>query len=172
MDAPRHHDLGFLLIAGFKLVKGAVLLVAGIGVLSLLSHDVNAAVHHWAHLLQLNLHNRWMQNLLIQLGVANKPELGLIAGTTFFYAALLLTEGVGLLLEKVWAEYLTFIVMASFIPVEVYELVRRVTVPRLVILTLNVGVAAYLALRLQQQATTRRQRTSPLCEPASSRMIR
>jgi uncharacterized membrane protein (DUF2068 family) len=152
----RKHDIGLVLIAIFKLLKGVLLLVVGIGVLSLLHKDVSEVVEHWTHLLQLNMQNRWIQNLVIKLGLVDRRELGLIAGTTFFYSALLLTEGVGLLLEKVWAEYLTFIITASFIPIEVYELMRRLTVPRIVILAVNVLIAAYLAVCLQQRARAER----------------
>ena len=34
-------------------------------------------------------------------------------------------EGVSLLLRKRWAEYFTVIVTASFIPLEIYELVKK-----------------------------------------------
>src|SRR5467141_962999 len=125
--ARRHHDVGFVLIAVFKLIKGALLFVVGLGALSLLHKDVNEAVSHWTHTLQLNAQVRWIQNLVIKLGVLDNRKVALIVGTTLFYAVLLVTEGVGLLLEKVWAEYLTFIVTASFIPIEVYELSRHVT---------------------------------------------
>ena len=145
-----------MLIAIFKLFKGVLLLVVGVGALSLLHKDVSEVVEHWTHLLQLNMQNRWIQNLVIKLGLVDRRELGLIAGTTFFYSALLLTEGVGLLFEKVWAEYLTFIITASFIPIEVYELTRRLTVPRIVILAVNVLIAAYLAIHLQQRAKAER----------------
>lgn len=152
----RKHDIGLVLIAIFKLLKGVLLLIVGIGALSLLHKDVSEVVEHWTHLLQLNMQNRWIQNLVIKLGLVDRRELGLIAGTTFFYSALLLTEGVGLLLEKVWAEYLTFIITTSFIPIEVYELMRRLTVPRVVILAVNVLIATYLAVRLQQNAKAKR----------------
>jgi uncharacterized membrane protein (DUF2068 family) len=152
----RHHDIGFLLIAVFKLIKGGLLFLVGIGALSLLRKDQLERVDHWSHVLQLHMQNRWIQNLLIKLGMVDKRELGLIVGTTFFYSALLLTEGTGLVLEKVWAEYLTFGITASFIPIEVYELTRRVTTARVVILLLNTAAAVYLAFRLQQRARQKR----------------
>jgi hypothetical protein len=43
------------------------------------------------------------------------------------YAGLLLTEGLGLLLRKRWAEYLTIITTAGLIPIELYEMSRRAT---------------------------------------------
>jgi uncharacterized membrane protein (DUF2068 family) len=69
----------------------------------------------------------------------------------FFYSALLFTEGIGLLMEKVWAEYMTVIITGSFIPLEVYELIRRVTLIRACVLLANVIVVAYLVMRLCQR---------------------
>src|SRR2546426_6760182 len=111
----RHCDVGLVVIGGLKIVKGVVLLAVGIGTLSLLDKDAMARVLHWAHLLQLDLHSRVAQKLLLRLGVAQNRDIGLVSGTIFSYAALLLTEGIGLLLEKVWAEYLAFVITASFI---------------------------------------------------------
>jgi uncharacterized membrane protein (DUF2068 family) len=67
---------------------------------------------------------------------------------TFFYSALLLTEGTGLLFGKRWAEYFTIIATSSFIPLEVYELAKRVSAPRLALLLINVAVVVYLVVEL------------------------
>ena len=156
--AKRDHDIGFLLIAWFKLFKGGLLFAVGVGALSLLHKDVEVVVNHWARVLQLHAQSRWIQKSVIFLGVADRRELSLIIGTTFFYSALLLTEGVGLLFEKVWAEYLTSVITVSFIPFEVYEMFRQVTAARIVILVVNTAIVAYLAFRLQQRAVAKRQR--------------
>ena len=55
----------------------------------------------------------------------------------FIYAVLDLTEGIGLYLEKTWAEYLTLIITASFLPWEILEIFRRVTVIRVGLLVVN-----------------------------------
>jgi len=69
---------------------------------------------------------------------------------TFFYSALLLTEGTGLLLGKRWAEYFTIIATSSFIPLEVYEIVKRVRAAKVVVLLLNIVVVAYLVIVLRR----------------------
>src|SRR5437867_612557 len=97
----RHHDAGFLVIAIFKLVKAAVLLAVGLGVLSLLDPAVMARVAHWTHRMLIDEHSRFVQNFLLRLGVVQRRDIALVSGRTFLYAALLLTEGIGLLLEKV-----------------------------------------------------------------------
>lgn len=69
---------------------------------------------------------------------------------TFVYAALLLTEGTGLLLRKRWAEYFTIITTACLIPLEVYEIVRRVTAVKTAILIINFAIVAYLIARVRR----------------------
>jgi uncharacterized membrane protein (DUF2068 family) len=53
-------------------------------------------------------------------------------------------EGIGLYLEKTWAEYLTLGITASFLPWEVFEIFRKLTVIRVSLLTVNVLVFVYL----------------------------
>jgi uncharacterized membrane protein (DUF2068 family) len=53
-------------------------------------------------------------------------------------------EGIGLYLEKTWAEYLTLGITASFLPWEVFEIFRKLTVIRVSLLTVNVLVFLYL----------------------------
>jgi uncharacterized membrane protein (DUF2068 family) len=151
MAQRKHHDLGFMAIAILKLVKGLLLLLVGIGALSLIHRDAAVIFRHWAHVFQLDTHSKSIQRWLMELGFVRRRDLVLIVTTTFFYAALLLTEGVGLLMEKVWAEYMTALITATFIPIEVYELMRHVTVIRACVLTANVIVVAYLVMRLCQQ---------------------
>ena len=60
------------------------------------------------------------------------------------YAVLEAIEMVGLWLAKRWAEYLTFIATTALIPLEVYEIVDKVSVLKVVTLIVNVAIAAYL----------------------------
>jgi uncharacterized membrane protein (DUF2068 family) len=67
------------------------------------------------------------------------------------YAGVLLTEGVGLWLRQRWAEYFTVIVTASFVPLELYEIVRHVTVTRVIVLAVNLAIVGYLVARLRRE---------------------
>jgi uncharacterized membrane protein (DUF2068 family) len=60
------------------------------------------------------------------------------------YAVIEGVEAVGLWLQKRWAEYLTLIVTASFLPLEIYELSRKVSPFKISALIINVGIVAYL----------------------------
>src|SRR5690349_8688642 len=53
-------------------------------------------------------------------------------------------EAVGLWLERRWAEYLTALATAGFLPLEVHELIDRVSVFRIGALIVNVAILVYL----------------------------
>jgi uncharacterized membrane protein (DUF2068 family) len=151
MGTKKHHDIGFVAIAILKLIKGLLLFLVGVGALALINKDVTEVVRHWAHVLQVDVHSRFIQRWLVAVGLVKRRDLKLIVTTTFVYSGLLLTEGTGLLMEKVWAEYMTIFITASFIPIEVYELVRHTTVARGCLLAVNVLVVVYLAVRVCQR---------------------
>ncbi len=74
---------------------------------------------------------------------AHLYELGLVLA---FYAALEATEMVGLWLAKRWAEYLTLISTTLFVPLEIYEIVERASVLKVITLVINVAIVVYLLL--------------------------
>ena len=53
-------------------------------------------------------------------------------------------EAVGLWYQRRWAEYLTFLVTASLLPLEVYELTNRLSPFKILAFVVNVAVVAYL----------------------------
>jgi uncharacterized membrane protein (DUF2068 family) len=69
-----------------------------------------------------------------------------VAAGLVAYAVIELAEGVGLWYIKRWAEYLTVVATAGFLPLEVYEIVERVTWLRVGALVFNVAAVVYLLL--------------------------
>ncbi|HEY0343709.1 MAG TPA: DUF2127 domain-containing protein [Solirubrobacteraceae bacterium] len=68
-----------------------------------------------------------------------------LVGVVFLvYAAVEGIEAFGLWYQRRWAEYLTFLVTASLLPLEVYELAHRVSVLKILTITINLAVVAYL----------------------------
>jgi uncharacterized membrane protein (DUF2068 family) len=143
-------DRALWLIGGFKLIKGLLLLVVALGALNLVHKDIEDVTATWAARLHLDVGNRYVDAVLGKLLSLDDRKLKEISAGTFFYAALLLTEGVGLLLRKRWAEYFTVIVTGSFIPLELYELARHVTATRVALLGINVAVVWYLVVVLRR----------------------
>jgi uncharacterized membrane protein (DUF2068 family) len=76
-------------------------------------------------------------------------ETGTIKLVGLVFAVYALIEGieaVGLWYQRRWAEYLTFIVTTSLLPLEIYELAHRLTPFKVIALVINVAVVAYLLL--------------------------
>src|SRR5258706_13114155 len=107
MTKQRAHGRGLRLIAAFKLLKGFALLALGIGALNLLHKDVEAIEVQWINSFQVDPNAHYVRLLLAKLSVLDDRRLKELSVGTFIYSAVFLTEGVGLVLGKRWAEYLT-----------------------------------------------------------------
>jgi len=144
---------GIWLIVVFKILKGLILLAVGVGALSLLHDNVAAQVTHWIEVFRVDPNNHFIHALIRKLWAVDDKKLVEISAGTFFYAALLLTEGIGLALRKKWAEYFTIFVTASLIPLEIYELVQKFSFMKIVVIAVNVAVVIYLAIGLREAKT-------------------
>jgi uncharacterized membrane protein (DUF2068 family) len=71
-------------------------------------------------------------------------RLHLFAAIVLGYAAIEGIEAVGLWYQRRWAEYLTFLVTASLLPLEVYEIVTRLSPLKILAFVVNVAVVVYL----------------------------
>jgi uncharacterized membrane protein (DUF2068 family) len=143
---------GLRLIAAFKIFKGLALLAVGIGALKLLHKDVAAQTARWIELLRVDPHNHYIHWVLEKLSILDARKLKQLSVGTFFYSALFLTEGIGLALRKRWAEYFTIVSTSLFIPLEFYELAKRVTLAKGILVLVNAGIVAYLVMELRRDA--------------------
>ena len=136
------------LIAVYKLLQAALLVSVGVGALKLLHKDVADVLSNLVTALHRNPEGRLVSFLLDKAALVDDHMLRRISLFMFCYAALGLLEGLGLMLEKVWAEYLTAIITASFLPLEIFELTHRITPVRVGFLVANLAVLAYLVWHL------------------------
>jgi uncharacterized membrane protein (DUF2068 family) len=139
-----------LLIAFFKLFKGLLLIAVAIGAVKLLHRDMAETVEHWVNLLRVDPDNRLIHALLIRILRVSPHQLKELSIGTFAYAGLFLTEGIGLLLGKRWAEYLTIVTTAGLIPIEVYEISKHLTPLKIGVLIVNIAIVVYLAVRVRR----------------------
>jgi len=140
---PRHNTW-LILIAAFKLAQALLFVLIGVGAFRLLHKDVGNLIEQWVDHLNFNPESRFVNFLLDKAELIDDRLLRRIGAAVFIYAALDVVEGTGLYLEKVWAEYLTLAITASFLPLEIFEIIRRVTLIRVSLLTVNTLVLIYL----------------------------
>lgn len=147
--ARKSGDLWIFLIGLFKLFKGLTLLIAGIGLLKLLHKDIAEVVLRWVTVLRVDPDNRFIHSALVKVFNVTPKQLKELSVGTFVYSAIFLTEATGLLTHKHWAEYMTLISTALFIPLEVWEIHLHFTALKLAVTLVNLVIVWYLAARIK-----------------------
>jgi uncharacterized membrane protein (DUF2068 family) len=150
------------LIAIYKLLQAALLVSVGVGALRLLHKDVADILTTLAYNMRMNPEGHLMHIVLDKAALLNDNRLYRISFFLFGYAALGLLEGIGLMLEKVWAEYFTSIITASFLPLEIFELAHKVTWFRISLLVVNLAVLAYLVGHLIRRRAAKSAEIRPI----------
>ena len=151
----RHHDSGLLAIGLFKLAEAVFFLLVGVGAIHFIHRDLGDSALRLAERLRIDPAGRLVSWLLDHLDAITAQRLKQIGLATFFYAGLRTTEGIGLVLEQTWAEYLTVFVTLSFLPWECYEIARRPDWVRVCLLLANLIVLAYLVWWLGRSRRTK-----------------
>jgi uncharacterized membrane protein (DUF2068 family) len=140
----KQHNKVLILIAIYKGLQAALFFAVGIGALRLLHKDVGDVFEDLRDSLHFSPESRLVNFLLEKASLIDDPILRRIGAVAFSYAALSLAEGTGLYLEKAWGELLTLVITASFLPWEVFEVIRHVTWMRIALLVINTLVFIYL----------------------------
>ena len=146
-----------VVIGIWKLLEAALFLILGFGVMKLLhAHtDLVDVVTRFIIDLGRDPEGHFANLILDKVALIDPHRLKQISIAIFAGATLHLIEGVGLVLRKVWAEYVTLILTASFLPWELIEIVRHVTWIKVVLLLLNLAVVIYLVFYVQTNVRRR-----------------
>ena len=150
---PRRHNRWLILIAAFKVGQALLFIAIGVGVLRLLHKDVGDMLARLADHLRFNPESRFVNFILEKSSLVNDRMLRRIGAVVFIYGGLDLIEGTGLYLEKTWAEYLTLVITASFLPWEIFEVMHRLTWIRATLLVVNALVLFYLLKMVFERGT-------------------
>ncbi len=142
-------DQWLIVIGGFKIMGGLLLISFGFGLLHFLHRDVGDLLLRAATSVRLDPESHFVNLLLTSVDKLTPHRMRLISAGVFGYAILHLVEGTGLVLEKPWAEWLTIALTASFLPWEMYELIRHLNWIKVGVTLINIAVLIYL-VRVQQ----------------------
>lgn len=146
----------FLIGAG-KIVKALLFVALGFGALHLAHRDIVSVATHWIVDLRFDPEGRFVNRVLDRLALVTPHRMRQISIGIFLYAAMDTLEGVGLVLGKTWAEYLTLLVTASLLPWEFFEIIRKPSWPKAVLTIVSIAIVFYLAAYLQRRMRERRQ---------------
>ena len=83
----------------------------------------------------------------LEKALAAKPStLAILTLMLIAYALIELIEGVGLWLLKRWGEYFAVIATSVFLPLEIHDLAKGITMTRVVTFTINIAAVIYLLI--------------------------
>ena len=135
---------GIRVIAVFEALKGLLVLSAGFGLLSLVHQDLQATAERLVRHSHLDPAHHYPRIFIEAASHTNDSRLRSLAALAFLYAIVRLIEAYGLWHMRVWAEWFAIIAGSLFLPVEVYEILRRPTWMRAAVLATNLLIVAYL----------------------------
>ena len=153
---PKSGATGLYLIGVYKLIEGFALAALGFGLLRLLHRDLSEEATHLVRVLRADPDNHFIHGILQKIFAVSPKQLRELSVGTFLYAALRLVEGFGLMAKKLWAEYLTVIMTAVFIPLELFEIWRHFTALKIIFLLVNVAIVWYLIVGLRKTISASR----------------
>jgi uncharacterized membrane protein (DUF2068 family) len=159
-DPPERGHSVVLLIGVYKLCKALVMLIVGVTALRLVHQNVVDVFDHWVHRLHLDPENRILEHQIApRLVHLTANRLRLVGCGALAYVALYTVQGIGLLRQKRWAEWLTVVSSLGLVPVEVYGFYTRPIISRGILLVSNLAIAGFLYwhVRRKQAADAREQ---------------
>lgn len=137
------------------------MLAAGCGALALVHRDLQAIAEEIVSHSHLNPASRFPRIFLDVAGRTTDARLWALAGMAAAYAAVRLAEAYGLWRARRWAEWLGAASGAIYVPIETYEIARRFTATRLVLLAGNLLIVVYLLGQLRAGPAAPQTSSSP-----------
>ncbi len=144
----------FRAIAFFEAAKGAVVLLAGAGLLSLVHQDLHGLAVKLIEHLHLNPASAYPRIFVDWAANLSDDRLKLLSAGALLYALLRLVEAYGLILKKSWAEFIAASSGSVYVPFEIHELVIKPTWHGAMLLTLNLLIVAIMLQALLQRRRT------------------
>ena len=135
-------------VAAVEAAKGVLVLLAGIGALSLMHRDVQQLAENLISHLHLNPAKHYPRIFLDASAHVTDTRLYLLAAFALLYASLRFIEAYGLWRERRWAAWLAAVSGAIYIPFELAELSTGITALALLALVVNVAVVGLMSATL------------------------
>ena len=138
-------------IACFEAFKGLMVVLTGVGLLSLLHRDVLGIAHDFINALHISASHHLTDVFLKLADNLNDAKLWQFASFAFLYAAVRFIEAYGLWRDRRWAEWFAVLSGGVYVPIELYEMVMHFSVVKLAVFLFNLAIVAYLFYNLQRK---------------------
>jgi uncharacterized membrane protein (DUF2068 family) len=151
-----HSRWPLILIGIGKLMKAVLLIGLSFYILHLQRQDVH---DYWLSVLEDwrdDPHSHMLYSTLEKVLSVSHDQLRALRIGVLVYAGLYGTEGVGLLFDKPWAEWMTVVTTAGFIPLEIYELFHGPGWGKALLLIFNVAALVYICFRLRWRSQVKK----------------
>ncbi len=135
-------------MAIFEFAKGLLVLLAGLGLLSLIHGDAQTVAENIVRLLHLNPARRYPRVFIEAASRLTDTRLWFLALAAAVYAAVRFVETYGLWHERPWAEWFAVLSAGIYLPVELYHLINKPSFLSVAVLLVNAGIVAYLGYLL------------------------
>ena len=145
-----HLRRGLRVVSLFEAAKGLLVLLVGCGLLTLIHKDLHLAAERLVRHLHFNPASHYP---LIFIDAANNVtdiQLWVMAFSALLYSLVRGVEAYGLWQQRQWAEWFGLLTGGMYLPVELFEITRGVTWPKVTVLAVNAGVVGYLSFVLYQ----------------------
>jgi len=114
-------------IVAIKLIKGSALLLAAAGIFSLADKNLGDMFDQFLRWVHLDPEHKFFNDIGDWLDTVTPNNVRIVAAGTLLYGLFLLVGGTGLAFRAKWAIWLAIGESAFFIPIEIFELLRRRT---------------------------------------------
>src|SRR5256714_2830651 len=135
---------GVRVVALFEALKGALVLVAGSGLLALVHRAREALAGRLARHSPLTPASHYPRIFIEAAARTSDARLRVLAALAFAYSCVRFVEAYGLWKMRAWAEWFAIISGGLYLPVELYELIERATLIRAGVLVVNLLTVSYL----------------------------
>lgn len=140
-----HSKGGLRVVALFEAAKGLLVLFVGFGLLAFIHKDFHSAAEQLVRHFHLNPASRYPLIFLDAAQHLTDRYLWAMAFSALLYSVVRLAEAYGLWHQRQWAEWFGLLTGTMYIPVELFEIMRGVTWPKVTILVINAGIVGCLA---------------------------
>lgn len=145
---PKHRAEAIRAIALLEGAKGALVLLAGLGVLSLIHRDVQHVANEIVRHTHLNPARHYPQIFLHAAAHVTDRGLWWLAAGALAYCTVRFAEAYGLWRQRAWAEVLAAASGAIYMPFEIARLARGVHPIAAITLAINAAVVAFMLYAL------------------------